>query len=68
MTPPAAPSCHHCGKKLGVMSFSCRCGEAFCPKHRLPEAHSCGFDYKELGKASIRVNNPRVAPPKVAEV
>lgn len=24
----------------------CRCGASFCPSHRLPEQHSCGFNYR----------------------
>jgi hypothetical protein len=24
----------------------CRCGISFCPSHRLPEQHSCSFNYR----------------------
>ena len=24
----------------------CRCGTSFCPSHRLPEQHSCVFNYR----------------------
>ena len=24
----------------------CRCGTSFCPSHRLPEQHSCAFNYR----------------------
>lgn len=24
----------------------CRCGVSFCPTHRLPEQHACGFNFR----------------------
>lgn len=34
--------CFLCGKKIDGMPFNCwRCGEKFCPEHRLPEEHLC---------------------------
>jgi predicted nucleic acid binding AN1-type Zn finger protein len=47
---PVAPSkksrCPCCNKKLGLISFSCRCGGTFCTEHRLDVAHNCSFDYQ----------------------
>ncbi|XP_008439393.1 zinc finger A20 and AN1 domain-containing stress-associated protein 10-like [Cucumis melo] len=42
--------CEICGKRVGIVGFSCRCGGCFCGKHRYPEEHSCGFDHKEDGR------------------
>lgn len=36
-----------CNKKLKITSIKCRCGMKFCDKHRLPETHSCSFDFKK---------------------
>lgn len=34
--------CYSCGKKITGTPVACaNCGESFCEKHRLPEAHSC---------------------------
>lgn len=34
--------CYSCGKKIIGTPVACaNCGESFCEKHRLPEAHSC---------------------------
>jgi len=45
--------CPHeqCKKKLNLVdkSIKCICQKSFCPKHRLPESHSCG-DLKEYAE------------------
>ncbi|KAF2320699.1 hypothetical protein GH714_030223 [Hevea brasiliensis] len=38
--------CTCCDNRQGLMGFSCRCGNMFCVYHRLPEDHSCTFDFK----------------------
>ena len=35
-----------CKKKLKITSVACRCGSKFCDTHRLPETHTCIFDFK----------------------
>nr|GEX35174.1 zinc finger A20 and AN1 domain-containing stress-associated protein 9-like [Tanacetum cinerariifolium] len=37
--------CHVCNKHVGLVPFSCRCGESFCGLHRMPEKHACKFDF-----------------------
>ncbi|KAH6761278.1 hypothetical protein C2S51_018227 [Perilla frutescens var. frutescens] len=67
-SPPATKAvCNSnlCTKKLGLLSFVCRCGGGFCNKHRLPEAHACTFDFKEAGKISIRKQNPLCKSDKI---
>lgn len=51
--------CKQCKKKLGLMPFSCSCGEAFCIQCRLPEAHACPV------KVVKEVVLPKVVAPKV---
>lgn len=36
-----------CNKKLTLMDqeLKCRCGYIYCPLHRLPESHTCSFDF-----------------------
>ena len=38
--------CNQCNKKIGLMSFTCKCENNFCIKHRFPDSHDCSFDYK----------------------
>ena len=36
-----------CNKKLTMLNqYKCRCGFTFCNKHKLPELHSCNYDFK----------------------
>ncbi|PWA92674.1 zinc finger, AN1-type, Zinc finger, A20-type [Artemisia annua] len=50
--------CHVCGKRIGLIAFSCRCGESFCGLHRMPEKHACKFDFKAAGRAVLEKHNP----------
>ena len=49
--------CTYCKKKIGVidlLSSKCRCGDTFCLRHRLPEQHSCTYNFKsEVNKDVI---------------
>ena len=60
--------CKECNKKLSLIDYSCRCGNFYCSKHRLPELHNCKFDYKELGKEILDKNNPLVQKEKVIKI
>ncbi len=57
--------CQQCRKKVGLTGFKCKCGLMFCGQHRYAEAHSCGFDYKETGRAKLAESNPLVQASKV---
>ncbi|KAF3445121.1 hypothetical protein FNV43_RR14814 [Rhamnella rubrinervis] len=51
--------CKNCNKKVGLIGgFKCRCGEIFCPRHRLPEEHACNVDYKSAGRDVLAKQNP----------
>lgn len=39
--------CWECKRRIGLLGFECRCGYKFCAKHRYPEQHICGYDYKK---------------------
>lgn len=65
------PKCRaaDCRKKLNITnSFSCRCGNMFCPKHRHPEFHGCPFDYKTEGRKILEANNPIISIPKLPKI
>nr|GEU69810.1 ribonuclease H-like domain-containing protein [Tanacetum cinerariifolium] len=50
--------CHVCNKHVGLVPFSCRCGESFCDLHRMPKKHVCKFDFKAAGRVVLEKHNP----------
>ena len=57
--------CWICSRKVGVMGYACRCGYTFCKSHRLPEDHTCAFDYSTKGKEILKEKNPLVTASKM---
>ncbi|KAG9445085.1 hypothetical protein H6P81_016425 [Aristolochia fimbriata] len=69
--PPAAAAtnrCFTCRKRVGVVGFSCRCGNTFCGSHRYPEEHACDFDFKTRGRDEIAKANPLVVKDKLERI
>ncbi|XP_055634101.1 AN1-type zinc finger protein 6 [Toxorhynchites rutilus septentrionalis] len=60
--------CVICRKKVGLTGFECRCGGLFCAVHRYSDKHDCSFDYRELGAAEIKRNNPVVVGEKINKI
>jgi len=43
--------CQICDRKANNLGLVCKCNGLFCMEHRLPESHSCTYDYRtELQK------------------
>ncbi|GFP85562.1 zinc finger a20 and an1 domain-containing stress-associated protein 9 [Phtheirospermum japonicum] len=59
--------CGLCKKKVRLLGFDCRCGDTFCGTHRYPQAHDCGFDFKEVGRILIQMENPFVKADKIVD-
>ncbi|XVF56664.1 hypothetical protein PTKIN_Ptkin06aG0138500 [Pterospermum kingtungense] len=49
--------CQSCNKKVGLLGFSCRCGNVFCGAHRYPK-HACNFDFKTADRLNLAKQNP----------
>ena len=63
--PKAVPGrCVECSRRLGPVSFTCKCEGAFCAKHRLPEQHRCAFDHQAVGRDQLAKANPKVQSDK----
>lgn len=62
------PRCFECNKKIKMMAFECRCGNKYCNEHRLPETHTCSFDYETLGKKIIEEKNPIITNDKLLKI
>ena len=60
--------CWSCKKFVSIQAFLCKCGFSFCKKHRLPENHSCSYDFKEEGIRSLRQQNPKMETDKVEKI
>ena len=60
--------CWICQKGTGILGYSCKCGYTFCKKHRLPENHSCDFDFVNEGKELIKKNNPSLKKDKLEKI
>ena len=57
--------CWNCNKKAGMMAYKCKCEYTFCKKHRLPESHSCEFDFVNEGKRTLAKANPNCMTDKI---
>ena len=57
--------CSFCSKRMGPVSFKCKCCQYFCTRHRLPEEHHCTFDHKSAGIRKLSEENPVIQAPKL---
>jgi predicted nucleic acid binding AN1-type Zn finger protein len=60
--------CYHCKKKAGVAALKCKCGETFCSLHRMPEEHSCTFDFKTNDRAKLSQRLEKVVSSKLLKI
>lgn len=65
-TPVLQKRCQTCKKKLMLSDITCgKCKNRYCGLHRLPEDHSCCYDFKEEGRAHLAKENPKVVADKL---
>ena len=60
--------CINCNKKIGLIPFSCKCGNVYCAKCRYPEQHNCTFDWVKDGKEKILKENPQIINSKLNKI
>ena len=60
--------CHTCKKKLGLVSFPCKCEFIFCSKHRYSSQHSCTYDYKKHYEIEYLKKNPKIQNIKIRKL
>lgn len=53
--------CSFCQKKIGLISFPCKCNGIFCQIHRYTHSHNCTYieKKKEDNKKNIQKQNPK---------
>ena len=61
--------CSFCNKKLKLISYSCKCGGSFCPKHRYTHTHNCKSLNKKIEESKkILENNNPVITKKMSQI
>ena len=60
--------CHTCRKKLGLVSFSCKCKFVFCSKHRYIDQHHCTYDYKKHYEIEYLKKNQKIGNNKIRKL
>jgi predicted nucleic acid binding AN1-type Zn finger protein len=62
-------NCIICNKKLGLLSFTCKCGDKqYCSQHRMPEFHNCSFDFKKEHRDRLIKQNPIIVSDKITKI
>lgn len=51
-----------------VIAIDCVCRQKFCVSCRMPEAHSCKYDYKSEWKKHLEEKNPVVVAEKMSTI
>ncbi|CAJ1422882.1 unnamed protein product [Effrenium voratum] len=54
--------CGHCRRRISLVesTIRCRCGLAFCERHRAAESHECQFDWRQMQRDKVARENPKV--------
>ncbi|PHT29542.1 hypothetical protein CQW23_30869 [Capsicum baccatum] len=60
--------CTACRKRVGLMGFSCKCGDVFCTIHHYSEKHNCPFYYRNAGQNAIAKANPIIVAEKLNKI
>jgi len=61
--------CECCTRKLILADIACgKCNLRYCSQHRLPEDHTCKFDFQEDGRIQLAKANQRVVADKLERV
>lgn len=60
--------CTICKKKLGLVPFTCRCGDNFCAIHRYETEHNCTFDHKTFGRQQLEKDNKKIVADKIEKI
>lgn len=61
--------CSICDKKippLMVDVYTCKCGNIYCPRHKLN--HDCSWDFLQENQKRIRLQNPIISKPKIEQI
>ena len=51
--------CSKCNKKLGLVTYSCKCNKLFCSMHLHFTEHECTFNYKSDSEKYLEKQMPK---------
>jgi len=57
--------CFSCNKRVGLLGFECRCKLTFCSSHRFPDQHACTFDFQQMQREKLTLQNQKVEASKI---
>ncbi|PHT67531.1 hypothetical protein T459_27018 [Capsicum annuum] len=60
--------CTTCCIRVGLIGFSCKCGDIFCAVHHNSDKHNCPFDYRNAGQNAIAKANPIIVAEKLNKI
>lgn len=63
--------CSYCNKKkVSIVPFTCKCNPEYklCTKCRMPEFHSCNYDFKTEQRKQLEKDNPVVIGDKMDKI
>jgi len=61
--------CQECNKKIkSLLPIRCKCGNYYCNKHKIPQDHSCKYNYINQNKKELDENNPIIKKAKVEQI
>jgi hypothetical protein len=59
--------CQFCKRKSHVL-IECKCGSKVCLKCKIPETHSCAFDFRLSAQYKLAINNPTIIAKKLEQI
>jgi hypothetical protein len=65
---PKKKRCPVCNKKIGLLTYTCKCGLEFCVNHIQPELHNCSYDHKTEAKKLLNDRLIKVVNEKVEKI
>lgn len=60
--------CATCKKRVGLIGFTCWCGDLFCALHRYSDKHDCPYNYHYAARDAIAKANPVVKANKLDKI
>jgi len=59
--------CSNCNKKSHIL-IECKCGKKVCLKCKVPEDHSCTFDFQLSAKYRLAIINQKIEAKKLDQI
>tara|TARA_X000000368_G_scaffold412794_1_gene399749 strand:+ start:765 stop:998 length:234 start_codon:yes stop_codon:yes gene_type:complete len=57
-----------CKKKIKLTDFPCKCKQYYCKIHKFPNLHNCNYDYKEIFKKKLKIEELKCSSIKLEKI